>query len=67
MAPSGKEEGIRCHLEDEKRDIRAANVIKALGDDLGFSRSLGSEEKGSSGKRGKESTKVPVLKNRYFT
>jgi len=26
MAPGGREEGIRCHVEDEKRDIRAANI-----------------------------------------
>lgn len=26
VAPSGKAEGIRCHLEDEKRDVRADNI-----------------------------------------
>lgn len=26
MAPSGKEGRIRCHVEDEERDIHAANV-----------------------------------------
>lgn len=68
MASSSKEEEVRCPLEDEKGNKHAAN--KTTGGWTGFQphfRKGRKTKEGHGGKRGKESPKVSVLKNRYFT